>query len=381
MGVGLCMRSVLALAVLSASLAVPQAARAQGDAPYADANGTFFSALAASQDNQATGQTKISNKAVGSAAPAELATYAKRSPPVPEVSTPSTARSIPAPAYDRESLADTLLTLSPTIWGMIILGLALSAVLLWVVTPLPCLLLGHRRSSKSVRFSDHEDRWLGNCKSCGVLLSRDRQGAWRRAKPTWRRPEIVSGSQVMRWPIAEDASHAAQEPDRAIMAFDRGRNVPVTHSVGANDQERQSSGEAVPVEHRAQMLVSQLLGDVKERNALAPGTRGALFSVVDELRARCATDENTLCAEKISVRMQQLECALQGGDEQEAKLVRRDLRSLAQEWVGNIAITGAYDFSATNAGHPGDESDTIGQAKAGAPQAMSFEGEALTISG
>jgi len=334
MGVGLWMRSALSLAVFSALLAAPETARAQRDAPYTDSNGFFFSTLADPQGNQTAGPAKSSGKAIDPAVSAEIATDTKRPLAVAGVNTAPAAPSIPAPAYRGESLADVFLALSPIIWGMILIGFALAAVLLWVVTPLPCLLLGHRRSSKSVRFNDHEDRWVGNCKSCGVLLSRDRQGSWRRAKPTWRRPEIVSGPEMMRWPVA-DVPRRTHAADPAIVESGRGRDVPVTHNAAFNDRGFQSNGQAVPVEFRAQKLVSQLLEDVKQRNAPAPGTRGALFSVVDELRARCATDEHTLCAEKISIRMQQLECALQGGDEQEAKLARRDLSALAKEWVGN----------------------------------------------
>ena len=46
-----------------------------------------------------------------------------------------------------------------------------------------------------------------------------------------------------------------------------------------------------------------------------------------------ASIDTTGLAEKISIRMQQLETALQRGDETEAKLARNELKTLAGEWV------------------------------------------------
>ena len=336
MGVGLCMRVALRLAVLSALLSIAQIAPAQNDSTYVDANGSFFGTLSGRQTVAATGANKSSEAAVGSRIAADRAPDQKQRPALAPIIEEPTAPVVPPPPDDELNFKAMILDFSPVTWGMLLAGLALTGMLLWTVTPLPCLLLGHRRCSKSVRFNDHEDRWVGNCKSCGVLLARDRSGAWTRAKPTWRKPEIVASREVLRWPIAESSLEERHVAEQATSLPAQNGHAAVAERGLSTGFEGRSNG-AVAVEERAQKIVSQLLEDVGGREVLAPGTRGALFSVVDELRARCATDEHTLCAEKISIRMQQLECALHGGDEKEAKLARRDLRTLAQEWVDNSA--------------------------------------------
>jgi hypothetical protein len=86
-------------------------------------------------------------------------------------------------------------------------------------------------------------------------------------------------------------------------------------------------------ENRTHTIVQRLLDDVLGGNAAPPpGARGALFFVVDELRASPGMDEQTRRAEEFSIMMQQLERALQRGDENEATFARRELKALAGEW-------------------------------------------------
>lgn len=233
---------------------------------------------------------------------------------------------MPVPTDRQSTFATALLSLSPMTLAMILAGILASCMILWVGTPLPCLIRGHRRSSKSVRFSEDEQRWVGHCKSCGKRLAR-REGAWKLAEPIWRRPEVLQ----------RPAPHHAPAPCRLVETLepepvDAGEVARIEWPLPENI-EPQSNGEPLPLENRAQAVVSRLMDDADTGLVPTPGTRGALFSVVDELRARCAKDEWTLCAEKISIRMQELERALQRGDDDEASLARGDLKSLAGKWM------------------------------------------------
>jgi hypothetical protein len=240
-----------------------------------------------------------------------------------------------------QTIMGMLLSFSPITWAVIVAGIVALGAILWAATPLPCLLLGHRRCSRSVRFVDHEQRWVGNCKSCGIALVRDAKGTWKRAKVTWRKPEVRPEPVQYSSRVEEVSAEAGVQPvhlDTELEAVPRVLPEPVLNGQASliewpvrarNDEPIAPS----PVEQRAQTIASQLLDDVDCGSMPTPGTRGALFSVVDELRARCARDEHTLCAEKISIRMQQLETALQRGDETEAKLARNELKTLAGEWV------------------------------------------------
>lgn len=233
--------------------------------------------------------------------------------------------SVPAPDR-RPALLTALLSLSPITLAMIVAGILASCLILWVGTPLPCLVRGHRRSSKSVRFSEDEQRWVGHCKSCGKALAR-REGAWKLAEPTWRRPEVLQRPAPDRAP-APCRPVAAVEPE----PVDAAEVARIEWPLPKNKDPR-SNGERLPLEHRAQAVVSRLMDDADTGVVPTPGTRGALFSVLDELRARCAKDEWTLCAEKISIRMQELERALQRGDDDKASLARGDLKALAGQWM------------------------------------------------
>ena len=248
---------------------------------------------------------------------ASLLTLAK-----PEVQTTS----VPVPTDRQPTLVTALHSLSPITLAMIVAAILASCLILWIGTPLPCLVCGHRRSSKSVRFSEDEKRWVGHCKSCGKRLAR-RDGVWKLAEPTWRRPEVLQRT---------PADHPST-PFRLVVAVGPepmdGAEIERIEWPLPDKKQPQSNGERLPLERRAQAIVSSLMDDIDPGAVPTPGTRGALFSVVDELRARCAKDEWTLCAEKISIRMQELERALQRGDDDEASLARGDLKSLAGKWM------------------------------------------------
>lgn len=230
---------------------------------------------------------------------------------------------IPPPGERQGTITSTLLSLTPATWAMLLAAVAAFGALLWAATPLPCLVLGHRRSSKSVRFDPDEQRWVGHCKSCGKRLAR-REGIWRPTPPTWRKPQVLLGPDLS---IA--TSHCKLVAKSGPV--DTGEATAVEWPLPELN-EPQSGAERLPLEHRAQAVVSRLMDDATADSVPTPGTRGALFSVVDELRSRCAKDEWTLCAEKISIRMQELEKALQQGDNNEATLARGDLKALAGRW-------------------------------------------------
>lgn len=233
---------------------------------------------------------------------------------------------MPVPTDRQSTFATALLSLSPITLAMIVAGILASCLVVWLGTPLPCLVRGHRRSSKSVRFNEDEQRWVGHCKSCGKRLAR-RDGVWKLAEPTWSRPEVLQRPAPAHSP-ALPRLVAAVEPEPVDAAEVARIEWPLPEN-----KEPQSNVERLPLEHRAQAVASRLMDDTDTGVAPTPGTRGALFSVVDELRARCAKDEWTLCAEKISIRMQELERALQRGDGDEASLARGDLKTLAGKWM------------------------------------------------
>ena len=241
---------------------------------------------------------------------------------------------LPVPESRQHTLVSTLLSLSPITWAMIVAAIAAFGALLWTATPLPCLVLGHRRSSKSVRFNEDQQRWVGHCKSCGKQLAR-REGVWKAAEPTWRKPEVVQDPPVDR--SFGDHCLVAGSSSGPLDAVP----VQVVEWPLRGKSEPQPNHERAPLAHRAREIVSRVADDGGTRATPTPGTRGALFSVVDELRARCTTDEWTLCAEKISIRMQELERALRHGDKSEATLARGDLKALAGKWIGARAPANA----------------------------------------
>lgn len=235
--------------------------------------------------------TELARSAPDAESASSLPTPSANQPPPPP----------PPPIERQQALMSALLSLSPISWVMILVAIGALGALLWAATPLPCLVLGHRRYSRTVRFDEHEQRWVGQCKSCGKLLAR-REGKWRSAHATWHKPQIVRSSTPNR-PSRdyEVANNALREP----VAYD----LPIVEWPLRDESRRQSNGLPAPVRGKTPVVVSQLVDDVGSATAADGGS--ALFSAADKLRARCAADEQALCTEKIAMRMQQLGIALQ----------------------------------------------------------------------
>jgi hypothetical protein len=343
MALRLGMRLWLSAGIFLALSVAPSTASAQDNPGAVRSDDQFYSLLTSPATAAPVASKTLNSGRSESAARGTQGTELKESPSpiVASAADIPTSASLPLPMGREQTIMGMLLSFSPITWAVIVAGIVALGAILWAATPLPCLLLGHRRCSRSVRFVDHEQRWVGNCKSCGIALVRDAKGTWKRAKVTWRKPEVRPEPVQYSSRVEEVSAEAGVQPvhlDTELEAVPRVLPEPVLNGQASliewpvrarNDEPIAPS----PVEQRAQTIASQLLDDVDCGSMPTPGTRGALFSVVDELRARCARDEHTLCAEKISIRMQQLETALQRGDETEAKLARNELKTLAGEWV------------------------------------------------
>jgi hypothetical protein len=315
-----CSRLSLRVALLLAFLVTPGMLSAQ-DAASVPTDSDFYRAVTTS-----TSPTSTSNPTpeplLGAKAPETnpLADQAARD--VPAAPAPNVSRApAAAPRKDqRPPFIVWILSVQRGTWAILVLSIVVGGFLLWAQSPLPCLLLGHRRSKMRVRFSDQHQRWVGNCKRCNMLLVRDARGGWKSARGARIHPRPAETRR------AEEATTFIFAPERKERHVTAGQ-TPL--------RVEETNREFLPVEVRARSIASQLLDDVRGGTVPTPGARGALFSVVDELRARVGPDEHTLCAEKISIRMQQLECALQRGDEKEAKSARRHLKTLAGEWMAD----------------------------------------------
>jgi hypothetical protein len=185
------------------------------------------------------------------------------------------------------------------------------------------------------RFDDERRRWLSDCKRCSLPLVRERQGVWRPAPAQSDilciNPLRAIGTKVGGHPEARTA------PPETIHD---GEERSVNHFRSKTRNGVRESGSVLE-QGRAQAIVYQLLDDVLVGNVAPPGALGALFSVIDELRANHGMEEQTRRAERISIRIHQLELALQHGDEKEASLARRQLTVLAGEWI-NMRICSAH---------------------------------------
>jgi hypothetical protein len=321
MAAGQCARSSLRVTLLLALLLTPRMIFAQ-DAASVSMDSDFYRAVTTSTAPTPTNSTPTPEPLLGAKAPeksplADQGTGGAVVAPAPSVSSGAAT----APREDQRSAFIVLILSVPRgTWAILVLSIVAGGFLLWAQTPLPCLLLGHRRSKMRVRFSDQHQRWVGNCKRCNTLLVRDARGGWKSAK----------GARVHPTPV--ERRRADEAPTFVFAPERKERSVTVEQTPPRGEE---TTREFVPVEVKARSIASQLLDDVRGGTVPTPGARGALFSVVDELRARVGPDEHTLCAEKISIRMQQLECALQRGDEKEAKSARRDLKTLAGEWMAD----------------------------------------------
>lgn len=315
-----CSRSSLRVALLLALLVTPHMLSAQ-DAASVPMDSDFYRAVTTS-----TSPTSTSNPTpeplLGAKAPETNPLADHAAGDVAAAPTPSVLRTpAAAPREDqRPALIVWILSVPRGTWAILVLSIVGGGFLLWTQSPLPCLLLGHRRSKMRVRFSDQHQRWVGNCKRCNTLLVRDARGGWKSAKGARVHPTPVERRR------ADEARTFVFAPER------KERRVSVEETPPRVEE---TNREFVSVEVKARSIASQLLDDVRGGTVPTQGARGALFSVVDELRARVGPDEHTLCAEKISIRMQQLECALQRGDAKEAKSARRDLKTLAGEWMAD----------------------------------------------
>jgi hypothetical protein len=282
----------------------------------------------------------------------------------------ATVTLVPPPQSRRFDWARKLLA-SRAVWAVFLaLGLAGSALL--AKSEFPCLALGHRRSRARVRFDDQRHGWISDCKRCGRQLSRDSEGRWkldtaavrelRRLTPQFadrstaseKAPAIVVPAPVVeRPPVLNGANSSLAErpaqpvaapiaaPERNARTFmlaPRGEpDIVVEHSPWPNGKEDSATGP-MRRDNRINEIVDQLLEDMVSGNVASPGVRGALFFVVDELRA-WGPAEQTRRAEGISIGMQQLQCALQRGDESEAKSARRRLKALAGDWMSSRKCT------------------------------------------
>jgi hypothetical protein len=83
----------------------------------------------------------------------------------------------------------------------------------------------------------------------------------------------------------------------------------------------------------ARAVAYQVLDRVLADESVSAGTRGAMFAVVDSLRASDAPIEHVRRAENISVGMHKLEWALQQRDSAATRAALDELRSLAAGWL------------------------------------------------
>ena len=79
----------------------------------------------------------------------------------------------------------------------------------------------------------------------------------------------------------------------------------------------------------ARAVVYQVLDQVLADQAVATGARGALFSVVDTLRANSAPIDEIRRAEGISIELHKLQCARQQHDDAGATAALDELKLLA----------------------------------------------------
>lgn len=96
----------------------------------------------------------------------------------------------------------------------------------------------------------------------------------------------------------------------------------------------------------ARAVAYQVLDQVLAGEAVSAGTRGAMFDVVDSLRASAAPIEHIRRAETISVEMHKLEWALQRGDDVASRAALDELRALAVDWL-NTSICSGRQISAS----------------------------------
>lgn len=85
----------------------------------------------------------------------------------------------------------------------------------------------------------------------------------------------------------------------------------------------------------AHAIVYQVLDEVLANGSVPAGARGAMFAVVDELRAATADADEVRRAERISIEMHKLEWALRQRDDAAIEAAHGQLKALAAEWVNS----------------------------------------------
>lgn len=207
---------------------------------------------------------------------------------------------------------------------ILIVGVALIVLFALANSRAACAIVGHHRSRRRIRFDEQDHQWVSTCKRCRARLYRDPFGDWLVASVP--RPKAI---------VLERVAEPKYDIDDAVPAAlplpDRTERRPVLHHADpSSDEPHLVNGPAYAA--GAHMMVGQLLDDVLGGHVAPPGARGALFFVVDELRAAGGMDPQARLAEKISIEFQHLQSALQRGADDEATVARNELSLLAGEW-------------------------------------------------
>ena len=79
--------------------------------------------------------------------------------------------------------------------------------------------------------------------------------------------------------------------------------------------------------------VNRVLDGVLAGGPVAPGARGQIYRVVDELRARPGQGDRAILAERISLQLHRLESTLHLRDQAVSNLARAQLKELAGHWI------------------------------------------------
>ena len=83
----------------------------------------------------------------------------------------------------------------------------------------------------------------------------------------------------------------------------------------------------------AHAVVYQVLDEILASSGVPAGARGAMFAVVDDLRAGIGEGEGLRRAERISIEIHKLEWALRRRDSSAAHVAREQLKAMSAEWI------------------------------------------------
>jgi hypothetical protein len=81
------------------------------------------------------------------------------------------------------------------------------------------------------------------------------------------------------------------------------------------------------------VAVYQVLDEVLNAHSVPPGARATIHSIIDDLKAACASRELVTRTEDISLQLHHLEWAAARGDGALALDARATLRSIAESWL------------------------------------------------